>query len=67
MKIRKETITLGTMEAAGTCPKCQQPNLKYGRHHFDGECLIFNWICQNCKTKGEEWHYIKFIRHQVNE
>lgn len=53
---------------SGICPICNTENITYSSPEFcDGETIYYPYICENCKTKGEEYYKIKieFIGHNV--
>jgi hypothetical protein len=49
---------------AGECPKCKGMDLKYGKHWFYDQTVVFPWKCRSCGATGEEVHGLEFIGHE---
>jgi hypothetical protein len=43
------------------CPKCGSDNLEYGNMETDGECLGYEFECNDCGCCGTEWYKLEFL------
>lgn len=51
---------------SGICPICNSEYLTYSKPEFcDSETIYYPYVCENCKTNGEEYYKIEFIGHNV--
>lgn len=51
---------------SGVCPMCNSENITYSKPEFnDIETIYYPYVCESCKTKGEEYYRIEFIGHNV--
>ena len=51
---------------SGICPICNSEYITYDKPECaDIETIYYPYVCENCKTKGEEYYKIEFIGHNI--
>lgn len=51
----------------GVCPNCGKSNLSYHGSEPNGDQLAYNFTCEECGARGQEWYKLDFIETRVYE
>lgn len=49
----------------GQCPYCGSVDINYGSIQIEEDHIYYPAECNDCYKYFEEWHYLKFIGHNV--
>ena len=45
----------------GACPKCGSENIEYGDTNISGDCLGYEFECQDCGCQATEWYDLTYV------
>lgn len=51
----------------GCCPKCGSDNLSYEDTTFEGDCMGYEFTCEDCGSEGIEWYDLHYTESIIYE